>query len=133
MARCESCNKFVSLELDDSPDVDSSELGDGDESLVLEATVMYACAECSTEMRTGTVEATVVFSDDVKEAIHAHCGSKSVEAEIASCEENGTGKKNDPIKVVVEFSYTVTCDGCDAEITHGTITAEISKGEMDEC
>ncbi len=53
MARCSDCNKFVSLELGDSPDMNLDIDDEG--NITGDVTITRNCAECGTEMKEGQV------------------------------------------------------------------------------
>ncbi len=61
MARCTDCNKFVSLELGESPelnlDVDAEGIVTGD------VTISRTCAECGTELKSGTFEINLTIAE----------------------------------------------------------------------
>jgi len=64
MARCTDCNKFVSLELGDNPDMNI----DIDEEGVItgDVTITRNCAECGTEMKEGKFDVNVTIDEEVR-------------------------------------------------------------------
>lgn len=63
--RCPDCNKFVSLELADEPEVEvvqCEDTGDGKATLTLNVTLTKVCAECGTELQTGQTDVDVVVT-----------------------------------------------------------------------
>lgn len=74
MARCPDCNKFVSYDTDQEPEVDV----DIDEDGQVTGTVRIfdACAECGTELR----ETTIDISEDMSAACEGHLVDDAKEA-----------------------------------------------------
>lgn len=62
MARCPDCNKFVSYDDSYEPEVESAEVSDS--TLTIEVRVVLPCAECGTELKESTMEASVEIEHD---------------------------------------------------------------------
>ncbi len=60
--RCPDCNKFVSLELEDEPEVEvvqCEDTGDGKAILTLTVILNKVCAECGTALKIGQTDVDV--------------------------------------------------------------------------
>jgi len=112
MARCNSCNKFVSYDSEQEPDVrvDVDETGYVDGSV----TISNACAECGQEMTSCEFSVEADFSEDTKEHKGAgHDLSVELDASRTDRFENKTrtGKK------IRNSRYMKHMYGAEGEIT----------------
>jgi hypothetical protein len=140
--RCPDCNKFVSFEEED-PEVEDLEVGD-DGVVSMSARISNNCADCGTELKTGTVEGEASLHDEIA----AHECKKKDDYEddperkgfdLSVCEEDamrdqrvegkGRGARTFYQAVV---NVTVTCERCD-ETFEGEVVGEIQASAMDEC
>jgi hypothetical protein len=73
MARCPDCNKFVSYDTDQEPEVDVDIDEDG--QVTGSIRIFDACSECGTELR----ETTLDISEDMSEACEGHLAEDATE------------------------------------------------------
>jgi hypothetical protein len=117
MARCNDCNRFVSMELGDSPDltldVDADGVVSGD------VTITRNCAECGTELKEGKFDINVTISEaaahmqEHTDAYLAHEKARAA-AELATIEAGGDIDDEDDIE---EFELSIENE--EAEATEG--------------
>lgn len=133
--RCPDCNKFVSLENEESPEVEPSvEVDSGRVSIGGTVSLVRVCADCSTELK--SCEAGVDDEASV-EIPKEHLGEghdMDVEIEVGSVDESGGARYKKNI-ITANLSYTMRCS-CqkreDKPLAEGDLTASAAAGEFEE-
>jgi hypothetical protein len=142
--RCPDCNKFVSFDTDEDPEVD---LSVDDEGVVTGTVrIVNKCAECGTELKEATLDVEIDLSGDVrthKDENH-QSDEDSVTLEIGesdasrterspSVDRNGRPIRNPRYRKTfygAEVNATVRCS-CGEEFT-GSDNPEVQASCMDE-
>lgn len=118
--RCPDCNKFVSLEPGEGPEISVEVDESGDISGT--ATVYLCCAECGTEILTATVDLEGVHEGE-KTADSAFESAQDIDTEDEMMEEGGVVKG--------KRTFTITAD---ALVTiRRKITGTCTISDFEEC
>jgi len=134
MPRCDSCNKFVSLEEND-PDVNSLEIGDG-AVVCADVTIVNACSECGQDLRTAEFEVEHAATAELEGHLDE---GHNLEVEEDSTERTSrtTGKgRGQRTFYGFELTATVTCscgklgDGFGVQVV---LSEDIQASSMEEC
>ena len=140
--RCPDCNKFVSFDTDNDPEVDSVDYQSGE--VTASVRIVNVCAECGTEMKEATLELSEDVSDVVDEHVRA-CHELNAEGEDISGHEitadegsaertmrtEGSGRYTKTFYGVT-LDVTLTCD-C-GKWTHDVqLSDDVQASSMDEC
>lgn len=123
MARCSSCNKFVSLEMQD-PEVENLNYDEG--HISGDVKISRVCVECNQEMKEASFE--------IAETIEPFCKCtepdvKVGEPTVENVEEGGGRYKKSYFGY--ELNVELTCEKCKAT-TDFSIKEKIAAGDMDE-
>lgn len=142
--RCSSCEKFVSLELNEEPEENSEpeaqDDGESGATVTAEYRIVRTCGDCGQDMKSATfnlegeVELGMGEGDDTTPGHAPDCDpdSRELEVEVDSVEatEEGGGRYKKAFYGVV-LEATVTCSCCGA---HGSLTLsdKCAASAMDE-
>lgn len=138
--RCPNCNKFVGIDTDSEPQEERSDVEPDNSEVQYEFVIANNCADCGTEITSGTVEVNVGVKG-LEEHANSHgtesdCEEEGFEfsVELNGCERDvrtvGTGRGQQTF-YVVKVNATVTCScGWHAE---GEGTGEIPATDMESC
>lgn len=132
--RCPDCNKFVSLENNEEPNIEPSCAVDSGRATI-GATVELGrnCAECSQELKMCSVDADEVQVEIPKE----HLGEGhdiEAEVEIDSVDESGGSRYKKNI-ITASMTYTLRCSYQKREepdLATGDLSASAAAGEFEE-
>ena len=144
MARCSSCNKFVSMEMSD-PEVDLNDIeidynddGTGTGTISGTVRIVRACAECGDELRDATLELMHGFKLPPKgEAIKVdgkefEAGEAEHEFEVEEGDVNPIDGNGRRARFGAEVCFMVKCTcGCEFEY-EGSMQDEVAASEMNE-
>jgi hypothetical protein len=132
--RCSDCNKFVSTDPEDSPEVDLTVTFDGEKTGTVEGTVTItaACTECGSTLQQFQFEVSEDF--EVPEADRADFAARCIVT------EDGAEATEEMIKRKRHFGYTLVWkvsvsdpnDGPDKLIAEGTASDRIPASDMEE-
>ena len=131
--RCTDCNKFVSFDDSNEPEVQDVNVDDNG-YITAEVRFVLTCAECGAELKEGnySLDGNVDLSShdtspkEDKDPMDVH----SLEAEEDSCSMETVSTKS-KTNYQVSLSVKVTCTACDFEETV-ELSGEMTSGEMDE-
>src|SRR5438132_896944 len=105
--RCPSCEKFVSLELQD-PEFEGLEITE-DGQIAGSVRIVRTCADCSDEMKEANFEVQAEVPADVLSAFrssHPDAGDLEIEAEIEPIEEGGGRYAKSFFGATISFKVT---------------------------
>ena len=143
MPRCPDCNKFVSLDTDEEPEVEHLDTDD-DGNVTATARIVNKCGECGTELREGTVE----LESDCTEEVITHLKDAGIDTEVEGfdvgkveghqleVEEGDLGRDQEgggryaKSYYVALVGFTLKCS-CGWE-HEGELTGKIAASHMDE-
>lgn len=135
--RCPDCNKFVTDECTEDPEVEDLEVTDNEDGTVIvtgSVRIVLACPECSQELREGRFEIEEMFSvssaveDEEEQEEHSHEWEASIEPTYDNWYDGKTRTlKNGTVKTTplryqkhyhgAQGTLTLRCGTCDEEHT----------------
>ncbi len=123
--RCPDCNKFTSMDLSE-PEVELDVDDDG--NVTAEINLSRTCADCGTELKTGSLTA----EEQVDVAAHQGEGHDLTveETGIESIEEGGGRYAKSYFGAAVNFEVHCSCQT--AAVATGTVSGKMAASEMDE-
>ena len=126
--RCPDCNKFVSLDADTEPEVESDDLDEGQDELNFRVSVKITnnCAECSTELREATFECDDTFDTEPEKDVEY-----TMEIDDLGRSEKSEGKGRGT-KTFYGFEATAVLYGDGKELERKSIGDYIQASYMDE-
>jgi len=121
MARCPSCNRFVSLELSDEPEVNVATYDAESDTLTFEARLVRMCAECGEEMSEATVSFEKVYKPDYFDPPMPQWVSdlgviEDLECEVSANEQTHPTRRRD-VFYGVEGTVTIAAESEDGNQT----------------
>lgn len=132
MPRCESCAKFVGLELQD-PEVDSLDI-DAEGGITAQVRIVRNCADCGTEMKEATFDLELEVPEDIVADHKGEGHELEVEEDgIEMIEEGGGRYKKSYYGAEVKCTVSCSCqkEG-DGPLWEGTWDDKIPASGMDE-
>lgn len=140
MPRFPDCNKFVSLDTETEPEVNSEDIDD-DGAINIELRLVNNCAECSTELAETTQELTAQVPGEVMELHTGDGHSLELEVEDLGRDERyaTTDRRGKPIKksryqkkfYVGLCKAVVTCSCSTEPIYEEDLSEETQAGDFD--
>ena len=131
--RCPDCNKFVSFDDSNEPEVNDVNVDDNG-YVTAEVRFVLTCAECGAELKEGnySLDGNVDLTNHHTEPKEGEdpMGEHILEAEEDSCEQETISTKS-KTQYAVRLSVKVTCTACDFEETV-ELSGEMTAAEMDE-
>lgn len=136
--RCDQCNKFVSFDAEQDPELDASVDDAG--VVTVQARIVNCCAECGAEMKEASLEVEIDLSGEV--AAHREtCEKRGLEVQAEGSRTDRYQDKDRRGKPITRARYrrhyygaevtaTVECE-C-GETFEGSGSDEIAAGAMDE-
>jgi len=130
--RCQSCQKFVSME-NGEPEVNDEELTSG--SVFFSVRLTRNCADCGDELK----EASFDHAQDHQAELDAHMAEKhegedaDFELEIGDSEagESGGGRYHKNM-IDVHVGYSIRCNLCDEAVLEGEFADSIAASGFEE-
>lgn len=127
--RCESCAKFVSLEMAE-PEVESLDIED-DGSVHATVRIVRNCVECGDELKESTLE----MEDDIGDVAQDHegddCELMIEEGALEAIEEGGGRYAKSYFGATLGFIVTCSCKG-EEPIYSGELSDKVAASEMEE-
>ncbi len=132
--RCPDCNKFVSLNCEEEPEIEEIELTENDDSIsfTTSARIVNTCEDCGTEMKEANLDFEGEFDFDFKsykELTNYSFDKFAVDVDNSDRTDNGGGryaKRMFGLTIDVALSY----DG--EPVDEQSITQEIAASYMDD-
>lgn len=141
--RCDQCNKFVSLDAEQEPEINASVDGEG--NITGDARIVNTCAECGQELSEATLDIEFDLSDEVAAHREEHADEKGEHDALELDDDGGSrideyatvDRRGKPIKnpryrkhfYGVEVEFTLTCQ-C-GETFSGTWSDKVQASGME--
>lgn len=132
MARCSSCNKFVSVEQQE-PEFEEVEFDPDSNEATCSVRIVDACPECSTEIREASLDLTFQFDDLAEHGGEGSDGEHELSGDVEGEADEKTEGKGHGLKtfhgVAAKLKVTCSC-GWSAE---SETSDHVQVSHMDEC